>query len=387
MNKYIEHYSKVGLGAWTAKALYDDAVTGILTQNFDNFEKFLANFPVICGDFGGEAASKKIERAGNLLLKYGKRQELAEKCYKLAKNVLNKPITPPCILLEEVESKYNSRDIIQSRLDEICKFLQCSNTDLENALHLEIEADTIPFDWAKQIPNLYTRGYEEWFCEIAIKHLQKFLPKRLNQYNSPQLKVIDWSSDVWRCWRFLDCPTLIDPGIFKPSQFFVWHIVHDSVHIWQMQAYGNQWSNILSPHEFLFLEASAMCVERLILDLIQKSIVNLPIWYPASKKAIVLRLLIGLLEREIRLDLDLKVHLHGQGFTEWLAEISQITKLSPQYFQGLTPELLGMPGFCAAYTVVTDYFEKMSDAERETMLNNFPNITYESIGAIDIVKT
>jgi hypothetical protein len=191
--------------------------------------------------------------------------------------------------------------------------------------------------------------------------------------------VIDWSSEVWRCWRFLDRPTLIDPGIFKPSQFFVWHVIHDSVHIWQMQAYGERWSNILSPNEFLFLEAQAMCAEKKFLSLLQQSTIELPHWYPSSSKSIILCLLLGLLEREIRLDLDLKVHLQGQMFSSWLHDISKLTKLSPDYFQGLTAELLGMPGFCAAYTVVTDIFQSLTSQQRKIMLQNYPDITYEPL--------
>ena len=146
-----------------------------------------------------------------------------------------------------------------------------------------------------------------------------------------------------------------------------------------MQAYAEKWSNILSPNEFLFLEAQAMYAEKAFLNLMQQSLIEVPAWYPSSSKSIMLRLLIGLLEREIRLDLDLKVHLHGQNFSSWLKDVSKMTNLSPDYFQGLTAELLGMPGFCAAYTVVTDNFGCLSDQERKDMLQNFPNVSYENI--------
>lgn len=87
-------------------------------------------------------------------------------------------------------------------------------------------------------------------------------------------------------------------------------------------------------------------------------------------------MLIGLLEREIRLHLDLKVHLYKQGFENWLSDVSELTSLSPEYFQGLTGELLGMPGFCAAYTIVTNSFEGMPLSLRKKMLNEFPDIDY-----------
>lgn len=380
MKKYIEKYSKVGQGAWTAKAFYDEAVTSLLNQQFDNLEGFLEIFYLICGEFGGEAASRKLEKAANLLLNYGRQQKMSERCLKIAASIQFHPQVASCIDLNTVEKQINSHNLISSRVEEICEFLGCSQNNLNDNLKREVESDTIPSDWSLQVSSLYTRAYDEWFTEVADRYLQDYLPSRETLYASPKLRVADWSLEVWRCWRFLDCPTLVDPGIFRPSQFFVWHIIHDSVHIWQMQAYDKKWSNILAPNEFLFLEAQAMSVEIILLNLMKESYIEIPQWYPSSQKSIIIRLLIGLLEREIRLDLDLKVHLQGQNFTTWLDDISRLTNLSPEFFQGLTAELLGMPGFCAAYTVVTDKFKNLSHEQRKMLLQNFPNITYESIG-------
>lgn len=380
MEKYIEKYSKVGQGAWTAKAFYDEAVTSLLNQQFDNIEGFLEIFYLICGEFGGEAASRKLQKAANLLLNYGQQQEMSERCLKIATSIRFNPQVASCIDLNTIEETMDSHQIISSRVEEICEFLGCSQNNLNDNLKREVESDTIPSDWSLQVSSLYTRAYDEWFTEVADRYLQDYLPSRETLYASPKLRVADWSLEVWRCWRFLDCPTLVDPGIFRPSQFFVWHIIHDSVHIWQMQAYDKKWSNILAPNEFLFLEAQAMSVEIILLNLMKESYIEIPQWYPSSQKSIIIRLLIGLLEREIRLDLDLKVHLQGQNFTTWLDDISRLTNLSPEFFQGLTAELLGMPGFCASYTVVTDKFKNLSHEQRKMLLQNFPNISYESIG-------
>ncbi|MCC3410284.1 MULTISPECIES: hypothetical protein [unclassified Microcoleus] len=380
MEKYIEQYSKVGQGAWTAKAFYDEAVTSLLNQQFDNLEGFLEIFYLICGEFGGEAAARKLQKAANLLLNYGQQQEMSERCLKIAASIRFNPQVASCIDLNNVETTMNSHHTISSRVEEICEFLGCYKNNLNDNLKREVESDTIPSDWSLQVSSLYTRAYDEWFTEVADRYLKDYLPSRETLYASPKLRVADWSSEVWRCWRFLDCPTLVDPGIFRPSQFFVWHIIHDSVHIWQMQAYDKKWSNILAPNEFLFLEAQAMSVEIILLNLMKESYIEIPQWYPSSQKSIIIRLLIGLLEREIRLNLDLKVHLHGQNFTTWLDDISRLTNLSPEFFQGLTAELLGMPGFCAAYTVVTDKFKNLSHEQRKMLLQNFPHITYESLG-------
>lgn len=382
MQNYIEKYVKVGQGAWAAKALYDETVTSLLNQYFDDLEGFINNFHLIGGEFGGEAAFRKLKKAANILVNYGKQRELAKRCLILSEDIRHKPLVSPCIPLEQLNVRYKSEKIISSRIEEICSFLGCTTSNLEKSLKEQIELDTIPDGWASQVSILYPKAYCEWFTEVASKYLIEYLPKREVMFSTPQLKVIDWSSEVWRCWRLLDYPTLIDPGIFRPSQFFVWHIIHDSVHIWQMQAYGRKWSNILSPNEFLFLEAQAMCAERILLTLMQKSIITSPDWFPASQKSIILRLLVGLLEREVRLDLDFKVHLYGQNFTDWLVDVSRLTNLSAEYFQGLTAELLGMPGFCAAYTVVTDNFQHLSTEQRRIMLQEYPNISYEILGSI-----
>ena len=379
MRSNLKKYAKVGCGAWTAKALYDITVTALLNNEFSEVEEIINVFPLISGNFGGDAAFRKLRKAASLISTYGGPKNLAKECIKLSENVELKPLVSPCISLEQVEAQYYSTQIISSRIDEIRDFLGCSQSNLEDSIRETIESEVIPPNWKLQIPNIYERAYTEWFSEVVENHLMEYLPTRHYDYCSPCVKVIEWSAEVWRCWRLLDRPTLVDPGIFKPSQFFVWHIIHDSVHIWQMQAYGEEWSNILSPNEFLFLEAQAMCAEKVFLNLMLESKIEAPHWYPSSSKSIILRLLVGLLEREIRLDLDLKVHFHGQSFSSWLKDISKITNLSPEHFQGLTAELLGMPGFCAAYTVVTNNFRCLSNEERKNMLQNFPNINYKNI--------
>ncbi|TAF62853.1 MAG: hypothetical protein EAZ59_22530 [Oscillatoriales cyanobacterium] len=228
MEKYIEQYSKVGQGAWTAKAFYDEAVTSLLNQQFDNLEGFLEIF------------SRKLQKAANLLLNYGQQQEMSERCLKIAASIRFYPQVASCIDLNSVERQINSQNLISSRIEELCEFLGCSQNNLNDNLKREVESDTIPSDWSLQVSSLYRRAYDEWFTEIADRYLKDYLPSRETLYASPKLRVADWSSEVWRCWRFLDCPTLVDPGIFRPSQFFVWHIIHDSVHIWQMQAYAQK---------------------------------------------------------------------------------------------------------------------------------------------------
>lgn len=199
--------------------------------------------------------------------------------------------------------------------------------------------------------------------------MHEYLPSRQEEFIEPYLQVIDWSEQVWRCWRLLNNhPTLIDPGIFRPAQFFVWHIVHDSVHIWQMQAYGSDWSNILTPQEFLLLEAQAMCAERIALDLMLNNGLRIPDWYPSTNESVILRLLIGMLEREIRLHLDLSLYLHKQNLDDWLKNMCQLTGISSRYFLGFTCELLGMPGFASAYTSVTDYFISTDNQQRKDLI-------------------
>jgi len=99
-----------------------------------------------------------------------------------------------------------------------------------------------------------------------------------------------------------------------------------------------------------------------------KGELQIPRCYPSSDKAVTLRLLIGLLEREIRLHLDLSVHLHNQSINEWLKFMSELTGISSNYFLGFTGELLGMPGFAAAYTSVTDEFMSLNDENRRQAL-------------------
>lgn len=67
MEKYLDKYMKIGQGAWAAKALYDQVVTALLTQQFSDIKGFLEVFELICDNFGGEAAYIKLQKAANLL--------------------------------------------------------------------------------------------------------------------------------------------------------------------------------------------------------------------------------------------------------------------------------------------------------------------------------
>lgn len=380
MSGKIPEYRKVGVGAWAAKALYDETVTALLLKDFSDLQQFVNLFPEICKDHGGIAASRKLEKAAKLLTN-SSQNNLAFKYLELAENIREKPLAPSCLDLRLIQNTYATEDLISNRVESICQVLECRNQELETVLEKEINSDCTPKDWHLKVSSLYSRCYDEWFTPFAITYLAQYLPRRSNILTTPCLQVVDWSTEVWRCWRLLEeRPTLIDPGIFRPAQFFVWHIVHDSVHIWQMQAYGEDWSNVLSPEDFLLLEAQAMCAERKALDLMLKGELEVPSWYPSSNKAVTLRLLIGILEREIRLHLDLYVHWHGQSVDDWLTSMSELTGISSNYFLGFTGELLGMPGFAAAYTVVTDAFISLEDDYRRQVLvdRKLPCLLWES---------
>jgi len=366
----FEKYKKVGVGAWAAKALYDETVTALLINNFDNLTLFVNLFPEICQNYGGISASKKLENAAQLL-RQNDRSNLADRYLLLSEKIQDYPIAPPCLNLQAISQMYAPEKMISLRIESICNFLQCLPTQLEEVLKQNINSDIIPQDWHLQVSSIYSRCYQEWFTPFAINHLHQYLPPRKQEFVQPCLQVVDWSGQVWRCWRLLkNRPTLIDPGIFRPAQFFVWHIVHDSVHIWQMQAYGSDWSNILTPQDFLLLEAQAMCAERKALDLMLNGQLQIPDWYPSTNQAVILRLLIGILEREIRLHLDLSLYLYGDNVDDWLRNMCRLTGISSNYFLGFTGELLGMPGFASAYTSVTDSFISIDDKQRELLLRS-----------------
>ncbi|HBL11392.1 MAG TPA: hypothetical protein DD379_08295 [Cyanobacteria bacterium UBA11162] len=364
----VEKYKKVGVGAWAAKALYDETVTALLINNFDDLRLFVNLFPQICQKYGGLSASKKLENAAQLL-RHNNQDDLADQYIILSQEIRNYPIAPPCLNLQTIAKKYEPERMISLRIEGICKFIKCLQTQLEEVLKKNINSDIVPQHWYRQVSSIYSRAYQEWFTPFAINHLHQYLPPRKQEFLQPCLQVVDWSGQVWRCWRLLkNYPTLIDPGIFRPAQFFVWHIIHDSVHVWQMQAYGSDWSNILTPQDFLFLEAQAMCAERKALDLMLNGQLQIPDWYPSTNQAVILRLLIGILEREVRLHLDLSLSLYGQNIDDWLKTMCQLTGISSTYFLGFTTELLGMPGFASAYTSVTDYFMLMEDEQRKLLL-------------------
>ncbi|NEO88468.1 MAG: hypothetical protein F6J87_30205 [Spirulina sp. SIO3F2] len=206
-------------------------------------------------------------------------EQISKQVMNLSERIKNNALASPCIPLEKVEWRYNPREMIMQKIDSICDFLKCKSEALEAQIRVELESEDIPENWSSEIPHIYKKSYNNWFTEIANNNLEKYLPNRHSLKLSPTVRVLGWSSTVWRCWRMLERPNLVAPGIFKPSQFFVWNIIHDSVHVWQMQAYNKKWPNILSPNEFLFLEAQAIYVERVLLSLTKNHKVEIPCWY------------------------------------------------------------------------------------------------------------
>lgn len=118
MSGKIAKYKKVGVGAWAAKALYDETVTALLLDEFTDVQQFVDAFPEICQNYGGTAASRKLEKAANLLTNNAY-HKLASKYLELAENLREKPLAPSCLDLRLIQNAYVTEDLIYNRVTSI----------------------------------------------------------------------------------------------------------------------------------------------------------------------------------------------------------------------------------------------------------------------------
>jgi hypothetical protein len=153
----------------------------------------------------------------------------------------------------------------------------------------------------------------------------------------------------WRSWYYI-APSylLLQPlglGLTGPA-WAILHGIHDLTHLAHMAAVPSLRAAI-TPEQYITMEAIAMYAEHTFLAHLSDCAAVLP---PGLKERdLRLQLLLGLLERYLRFDFDLQVHLHGQSPQQWkqhtLAQIGQLPIL------GFTHTFHGLPGFAAAYPV------------------------------------
>ncbi|MBK8252638.1 MAG: GTP cyclohydrolase I FolE2 [Polyangiaceae bacterium] len=330
-------------GAWAARAMVDVVAEGLLENALPRIE-FVERILNASEGAGAQAAQRRIEGL------IGRR---------LTSNPSKTFSSPPKPVLDLSLRHRWSRTRCDSNewLDKLCSHLDCNTSGLANTLDVLDRRDA---------------GLPEHFFDQLRGWSWQILPRL---FGSPLLppekafKVIqtDWASACWRRWyRYGDEVALLislDDRECSRSRSTVWRLIHDATHLYHMAAYpGSQRQN--DPIWLCQMESLAILAECKYLDLLteEREQFSRPEHTELDKDALVTWLLVGLLERSLRIDYDVAVHAEGEQPDRW-REITLRRTGIPRQVLAFTDEFHGLPGLPAAYLLGANVAEACADTE------------------------
>jgi len=156
----------------------------------------------------------------------------------------------------------------------------------------------------------------------------------------------------WRHWFVLPSERFVLLESAKDhmpaAQWFIWRALHDGTHLAHMAAHPAMQADQLTPQQMQQMEAVAMAAEWILLEEMEaEPDMPLPAGLDAGQVRIHLKL--GLIERALRQDYDLQVHLAGQPTQDWLTQTQRRMGMLGVY--RFAESFHGLPGFCASYLV------------------------------------
>jgi GTP cyclohydrolase FolE2 len=145
------------------------------------------------------------------------------------------------------------------------------------------------------------------------------------------------------------------------AQFVVWRLIHDATHLLHLATFPEA-GDPLDPQWLIAMEAFAMSVETgLALRLMNGDELAVTPGLECSSEALLTVLLLGLVERSLRLEFDVAVHGRGEDPEAWTTGASRRSGLRRERFS-FVDEFHGLPGFGAAYMAGVEVLDQASDA-------------------------
>jgi GTP cyclohydrolase IV len=314
-------------GGWAARALFDDAVG----RHINNERQDIDLARIVVENSSGISALRNLENYSRLT---GSQLDISQV-----------PQTLP-VDVKQVINLAGVRNIpyeitADFWLERLCDHLNANRANLTNKINQSLINDDFPAGDPQSL-------IEFWSFPV----ISSFLPLSKKQQEISYVED-EIAKLCWKRWH-LDAeerPLLLetsDRTNLKSSQWLVWRLLHDATHLLHFQNFPTA-GCALNPIWLLTLESAAMISEREFLDLIdcQKEIPR-PISYPFNLFNIKTVLLTGLLERALRLDYDLAVHLNGKPIDSWIRQTKRRTGLTLDCYS-FAYEFHGLPGFCAGY--------------------------------------
>lgn len=327
-------------GGWAAKSLFDDAVSRFINRKSQN--QSLAS--TVAQNVSGLGAK-------SILSNYYKFIKETDVAFDVSLKVDSQ--THSILDLSKVATYYPIGSLSNYWLEQLCEHLDTSRKNINEKLNILFESDDFP-----------THNADKLLTIFSFPIIQKYL-------NLPQKQIAveycesDKASLCWRRWHLKQNskPVLFETTnktSLKTCQWFVWRLIHDATHLVHLAHYP-QAGNPLNPEWLITMEAVSMFMEKKFLNMLNETFdfphsdyLNVDLF---KVKAV---LLLGLVERSLRLDYDLAVHGHGEDIETWIEKTKRKTGIHLNIYN-FTQEFHGLPGFSAAYMIGLDSFEATND--------------------------
>lgn len=337
---YNEYISKISLGgSWAARSytdyLFNLYFSGKLHQHNIKEINDIANyiFSISCG-YSSEVQKRKLEQYFKLVISPIKSIELDRDIY----SPVNVEMLTKYMRNEELSIEY-----WKDQLLEISGKSHFSNLDdfisqIYQEPKVECNREYLLYNWSFPL-------------------IRKLNPEFLNCNFESDIKIINFitdmveGKDVWKRW-YLDnnAINVVDNQYFlnlPPAYWLVWNFVHDASHIFHLY-YFNKPSHCTDTHWLLISESFAMFNEyRFYKMLLSEGKFILPSEFHDHYSNILIVLIVGFLERTLRLYYDFEVHFNNIKRVDFKNNYSTYGSTLFRFID----EFHGLPGFGSVYSI------------------------------------
>lgn len=339
-------------GGWRAKLAFDETVSGLLQGKEPDLEQLSSTF----ASASGKGAAYYAQKLGQIL-------HTPIPC-----PVREGPFEAPYDL-SSIEHAVSGIQEAERYLEELCDLLGVGKPNVSVALSALMAKSELGDRQTDQ--SMLTHGME-WSCKIL--GLERVLPE-------VRIETRSWASKAWRRWHLIDNrPTLLleeNDRTLPSAKWYVWRALHDGTHLVHMNLCVEIVKD-LTPERLLLLEAVAMSVELDVSAKLEAGDDCLERRFGSVfGKAVRAQLLLGLFERALRHDYDVRIHLHGEDSQVWRDRI--VKRFGVSDTLEFVEAFHGIAGLGACYLLGGSAVSQCQDKRRLMLMEDDYDLTARRI--------
>lgn len=323
-------------GGWAARSLFDYVTFCFITKSTQNIEliKYVGNKST---GIGAQKVFKNIESIINSELNI----HISASYDKDVKHFAN---------LENISKNYPSFELADFWISELSKHLDVKKNNLNNELKQELANDT-------KIKNLNPLSTLE---KVGFNIINSILPLNNNKGIKINLIYTEKAVICWKRWFLSNnlVPIWLEDlsySYFGYNKWFIFQIIHNGTHLLHLLNYP-QAGSLYNPTWLMNMESIAMYVELSFLHQLNDNLYNETlIKNGLNPKLLKSILILGLIERALRIDFDVCVHLHSEESNKWILRAQNHCGINIPIYN-FVYEFTGLPGFASSYMFGMDKF-------------------------------